>query len=193
MSFPVEIAFDNSDQRFPTGNDTVIFWINSLDKKSTNKADIMNLLESVGFSKSNLYYIVPQGRITALSNAKDCERLALLKEVAGTKVYEQHRAKSLKIMAATDAKHTKISGHIESRLEELEEDKEELKEFWEKDKEQRCLEYTLYRPELLDIEEERKSEVHGDNLRRDKEVQVIDNASRMYPRSTPIYKSSTPN
>ena len=35
----------------------------SLDKKSASKADVMNLLESAGFSKSNPYYIVPQGRV----------------------------------------------------------------------------------------------------------------------------------
>lgn len=61
----------------------------------------MNLLESAGFSRSNPYYIVPQGRITSLTNAKDHERLALLKEVAGTKVYEQRRVESLKIMEET--------------------------------------------------------------------------------------------
>jgi structural maintenance of chromosome 3 (chondroitin sulfate proteoglycan 6) len=35
----------------------------SLDKKSTTKAEVMNLLESAGFSRSNPYYIVPQGRV----------------------------------------------------------------------------------------------------------------------------------
>lgn len=43
----------------------------------------MCLFESAGFSKSNPYYIVPQGRVTSLCNAKDAERLKLLKEVAG--------------------------------------------------------------------------------------------------------------
>lgn len=61
----------------------------------------MNLLQSAGFSKSNPYYIVPQGRITALTNARDQERLQLLKEVAGTRVYEEHREESLKIMQET--------------------------------------------------------------------------------------------
>ena len=102
--------FDNSDNRFPTGHEEVILRRTigmkkdeySLDKKSASKADVMNLLESAGFSKSNAYYIVPQGRvcipqtsfhfcslnlwcyskIAALTNAKDDERLALLKEVA---------------------------------------------------------------------------------------------------------------
>jgi len=34
-----------------------------MDRKSASKADVMNLLESAGFSKSNPYYIVPQGRV----------------------------------------------------------------------------------------------------------------------------------
>ncbi|KAH9892892.1 structural maintenance of chromosome protein 3 [Cubamyces lactineus] len=194
LSAFVEIVFDNSDNRFPTGRDEVILRRTiglkkdeySLDKKSASKADVMNLLESAGFSKSNPYYIVPQGRITALTNAKDHERLALLKEVAGTKVYEQRRAESLRIMAETDSKRAKIAElleYIDTRLTELEEEKEELKEFQEKDKERRCLEYALYQRELEEvgaaleeIEEERRGEVHSANVRReqfnDREKQV---------------------
>jgi len=192
----VEIVFDNSDNRFPTGRDEVILRRTigvkkddySLDKKSANKADVMNLLESAGFSKSNPYYIVPQGRITALTNAKDHERLALLKEVAGTKVYEQRRTESLRIMSETDAKRNKIAElleYIENRLTELEEEKEELKEFQEKDKERRCLEYAMYQSEsedimhaLDDIEEGRKNDLHEANEKqeqyntREKEIQV---------------------
>jgi structural maintenance of chromosome 3 (chondroitin sulfate proteoglycan 6) len=67
----VEIVFDNSDNRFPTGREDVIIRRTiglkkdeySLDKKTASKADVMNLLESAGFSKSNPYYIVPQGRV----------------------------------------------------------------------------------------------------------------------------------
>ena len=57
---------------------------------------------------------MPLFKITALTNAKDYERLALLKEVAGTRVYEQRRAESLRIMADTDAKH-ELLDYIESR------------------------------------------------------------------------------
>ena len=67
-----------------------------------------------------------------MTNAKDHERLALLKEVAGTKVYEQRRTESLRIMAETDAKRDKINDlldYIDTLLTELEEEKEELKEF----------------------------------------------------------------
>ncbi|CAL1707049.1 unnamed protein product [Somion occarium] len=166
LSAYVEIVFDNSDNRFPTGKDEVILRRTiglkkdeySLDKKSASKADVMNLLESAGFSKSNPYYIVPQGRITALTNAKDHERLALLKEVAGTK----------------RDKINELLDYIDTRLTELEEEKEELKEFQEKDKERRCLEYAVYQRELEEvaealeeIEAERRGEVHNANVRRE--------------------------
>ena len=162
MSAYVEIIFDNSDERFPTGKDEVIIRRTigrkkdeySLDRKSASKADVMNLLESAGFSRSNPYYIVPQGRVTTLTNMKDAERLNLLKEVAGTQVYEQRRAESLKIMEDTESKREKIDEllkYIEERLEELEEEKEELRGFQEKDRERRCLEYRIYQREQDEI------------------------------------------
>ena len=43
--------------------------------------------------------------------------------------------------------------YIEDRLGELEEEKEELKEFQEKDKERRCLEYALYWREVGEVGE----------------------------------------
>jgi structural maintenance of chromosome 3 (chondroitin sulfate proteoglycan 6) len=103
--------------------------------------------------------------------------LALLKEVAGTKVYEQRRTESIKIMTDTEAKRSKIVElleFIDGRLNELEEEKEELKEFQSKDKERRCLEYALHSRELNEvsvaleeIEEDRKGELHNANVRRE--------------------------
>lgn len=123
-----------------------------------------------------------------MTNAKDHERLNLLKEVAGTRVYEQRRAESLRIMQETETKRNKIGElleYIESRLAELEEEKAELKEYQEKDKDRRCLEYAMYSRELEevqkaleDIEDDRLGEIHNSNLRteqfehRQKETQV---------------------
>ncbi|OBZ68296.1 Chromosome segregation protein sudA [Grifola frondosa] len=178
----LEIIFDNSDNRFPTGRDEVI------------------LRRTIGSRKMSTVSIRRvQGRITALTNAKDHERLALLKEVAGTKVYEQRRAESLRIMSETDAKRSKIGElleYIDSRLTELEEEKEELKEFQEKDKERRCLEYALYQRELEEvgealeeIEEERRGELHSTNMRReqfnDREKQA-QNLERSISKSKPV-------
>lgn len=185
MSAYVEIIFDNSDDRFPTGKDEVILRRTiglkkdeySLDRKTVTKTDVVNLLESAGFSRSNPYYIVPQGRVTALTNMKDAERLNLLKEVAGTKVYEARRVESLKIMTETDNKRAKIDEsleYIKDRLAELEEEKEELRGYQEKDRDRRCLEYAYYHREQItliakldEIEELRQGGIEGTDDIRD--------------------------
>lgn len=71
LSAFVEIVFSNEDGRFPTGKDELVLRRTiglkkdeySVDRKSSSKAEVMNLLESAGFSRSNPYYIVPQGRV----------------------------------------------------------------------------------------------------------------------------------
>ncbi|KAJ2555004.1 Structural maintenance of chromosomes protein 3 [Coemansia sp. RSA 1933] len=165
MSAFVEIVFDNSDNRFPTGKDETVVRRTiglkkddySLDKKSSTKSEISSLLESAGFSRSNPYYIVPQGRITSLTHAKDAERLALLKEVAGTKVYEARREASLKIIEETERTRLKIGEDlalIEERLGELDAEKEELDKYRALDRERRCLEYAIYSVEQEDVVEQ---------------------------------------
>ncbi|KAM0514315.1 hypothetical protein ACHAPE_006896 [Trichoderma viride] len=163
MSAYVEIIFDNSDDRFPTGGKEVVLRRTiglkkdeySVDRKVVTKTDVTNLLEAAGFSRSNPYYIVPQGRVTALTNMKESERLNLLKEVAGTQVYEARRAESLKIMNETNNKREKIDElleYIKERLAELEEEKEELRGFQEKDRERKCLEYAYHHREQTTVQ-----------------------------------------
>jgi structural maintenance of chromosome 3 (chondroitin sulfate proteoglycan 6) len=176
MSAYVELIFDNSDERFPTGTEEVILRRSigqkkdeySLNRKNSTKAEVMNLLESAGFSKANPYYIVPQGRITSITNMKDAERLNMLKEVAGTHVYETRRTESVRIMEDTKAKRSKVDELIKTirdRLGELEEEKNELREFQDKDRERRCLEYTIHHrdEEALKeaIEEQEQSRAEG--------------------------------
>ncbi|GAA5798475.1 hypothetical protein HPULCUR_003879 [Helicostylum pulchrum] len=173
----VEIIFDNADNRFPTGKDEVILRRSigltldeySLDKKIISKTDVMSLLESAGFSRANPYYIVPQGRINSLTVAKDEDRLKLLKEIAGTRIYEQKRVESNKLMQETQSKRAKIEEvltYIEDRLNELEGEKTELSEFHDLDKDRRSIEYTIYAREqasanrkLEDLEEDRRRHI----------------------------------
>jgi chromosome segregation ATPase len=113
----------------------------------------MNLLESAGFSRSNPYYVVQQGKIASLTLMKDHERLDLLKEIGGTRVYEERRKESLKIMVETENRRKQIIEvvqYIEERLKELDEEKEELKMYQQLDKQRRSLEYTIFEKELLD-------------------------------------------
>lgn len=95
-------------------------------------ADFQNLLESAGLSKSNPYYIVEQGKIAVLMKQAKAERLELLKEIAGTRTYDDRKKESLKIMKDTDHRRKQIAsviGVLETRLQELEEESAEFKKF----------------------------------------------------------------
>ncbi len=55
-------------------------------------------------------------QIMAMSTMKDHERLELLKEIGGTKVYEERRKESLKILHETDNRRSRILevvGHLD--------------------------------------------------------------------------------
>ena len=139
-----------------------------LQRKRANKNEIMSLLEGAGFSKSNPYYIVQQGKVNALCTMNDTERLRLLKEVAGTTLYNEKKKESLQKMEENKSSIEKINDildTIEDRLTELRGEKEELTQYQKLDRERRAMEYTLYDKELrkaretLDaIEHERTSE-----------------------------------
>ncbi|XP_068213135.1 structural maintenance of chromosomes protein 3 isoform X2 [Palaemon carinicauda] len=170
----VEIIFDNVDGRIPIDKNEVCLRrvIGAkkdqyfLNRKAVTKLDVMNLLESAGFSRSNPYYIVKQGKINQMATAPDSQRLKLLREVAGTRVYDERREESKVILKETESKREKIEEFlrtIEDRLQTLEEEKEELKEYQKYDKMRRALEYTIHDREL---KETRKKLEDMDNQRK---------------------------
>lgn len=159
MSGFVEIIFDNSDGRLPVEKDEVAIKRAIgmkkdqyfLDKKVVIKSDILNFLETAGFSRNNPYYIVKQGKINEISVAKDSFRLKILKEVAGSNVYDEKKQESRVILKETEEKRQTIVDvlkAIEDRLTTLEVEKEELKEFQKWDKMKRSIEYTIHNKEL---------------------------------------------
>ncbi|ODV78448.1 RecF/RecN/SMC protein [Suhomyces tanzawaensis NRRL Y-17324] len=164
MSAYVEIVFDNSDGRFPLSKEEISIRRTiglkkddySLDGRSATRSDIMNLLESAGFSRSNPYYIVPQGRITSLTNSKDAERLTLLKEVSGATVFENKLKESVKEMNNSNYKKQRIDetlASIDERLSDLQIESADLKEFQALEKKKKVLEYNLFDREFNDLQE----------------------------------------
>lgn len=161
LSAFVEIVFDNSDNRIPVDKEEVRLRRTVglkkdeyfLDGKHITKTEVMNLLESAGFSRSNPYYVVQQGKIASLTLMKDSERLDLLKEIGGTRVYEERRRESLKIMQETGNKRRQIIQvvqYLDERLKELDEEKEELRKYQQLDKQRKSLEYAIYDKEIND-------------------------------------------
>uniref|UniRef100_A0A6I8QWT8 Structural maintenance of chromosomes protein n=1 Tax=Xenopus tropicalis TaxID=8364 RepID=A0A6I8QWT8_XENTR len=183
----VEIIFDNSDNRLPIDKEEVslrrVIGAKKdqyfLDKKMVTKNDVMNLLESAGFSRSNPYYIVKQGKINQMATAPDSQRLKLLREVAGTRVYDERKEESISLMKETEGKREKINEllkYIEERLHTLEEEKEELAQYQKWDKMRRALEYTIYNQELNETrakldELSSKRETSGEKSRQLRDAQ----------------------
>ncbi|VDO35825.1 unnamed protein product [Onchocerca flexuosa] len=106
----VEIVFDNTDHRIVAieANEVRVLRRVSMkkdqyfiDAKLVARSDVVNLMESAGFSRSNPYYIVKQGKINELATSPDLHRLKLLREVAGTRVYDERKEESLKILRET--------------------------------------------------------------------------------------------
>lgn len=160
MNAFVEIVFDNSDGRLSVDNSDEVVLRRTvgakkdeffLQRKRANKTEIQSLLEGAGFSKSNPYYIVQQGKVQDLCTMSDTERLTLLKEVAGTTVYDEKKAESLLKMEENANRIDKINEiltSIEERLSELQSEKDELTQYQSLDRQRRALEYTLYDKEL---------------------------------------------
>lgn len=89
----------------------------------------------------------------------DAARLELLREIAGTRTYDDRRKESMKIMKDTDARRERIEeviSYMETRLAELQEEKDELNEYQKLDTQRRCLEYTIYDKELQHAVEQLK-------------------------------------
>ncbi|KAH9517135.1 Structural maintenance of chromosomes protein 3 [Dermatophagoides farinae] len=163
----VEIIFDNSDNRLPIDESTVTLRRQIglkkdqyyLNKKIVTRADVMNVLESAGFSRSNPYYIVKQGKINQMATAPDPQRLKILREVAGTRIYDERKEESRVALREAENKLEKIIDlikYIEEKLQTLEGEKEELKEYQKWDKMRRALEYTIYNNELEDSRKRQK-------------------------------------
>lgn len=167
LSAYVEIVFDNSDHRLPVDDQLVslrrqlgvkkdqYYW----GGKITTRSEVMNILETAGFSRSNPYYIVKQGKINEMAIAPDTFRLKILREVAGTKTYDENRGVALDQIRSSTSNREQIRATLSvlrEKLGTLEGEKEELKEYMRYDKMRRAIEYSIYNTELEDSRRKQK-------------------------------------
>lgn len=150
----VELVFENSDRRMPIDRDEIRVRRTigvkkddySLDGKNVTRTEIFNLLESCGFTKSNPYYIVQQGKVAELTLMTDKARLQLIKEVSGASVYDDRKNESLRIldeMRTRRHKTDEIIDVITQRIRNLEEEQRELVEYQKLERQRRCLEFEV--------------------------------------------------
>jgi len=62
-----------------------------LNGKHHKGEELMSILEIAGYSRSNPYYIVQQGKFNALAQMNPQDKLLLLMEIAGTSVYDERK------------------------------------------------------------------------------------------------------
>ncbi|KAM7528430.1 hypothetical protein LguiB_031840 [Lonicera macranthoides] len=82
---------------------------------------------------------------------EDQQRLELLKEIGGSRIYEERRKESLKIMQESGKKRNQIIQivqYLDERLRELDEERAELKNFQQIDNKRKYLQYTICNKEL---------------------------------------------
>jgi len=154
LSAYVEIVFDNRDNRIPIDKAEVRIRRTiglskdeyCVDGKLNSKTEVFNTLESAGFTKSNPYYIVKQGKVQELTVMDDVQRLNLIREISGASVFDDRKAESVRIMTETQEKKERAREKltsIEKRLSALEEEQTELKNYQVAEKKRRCLEYIM--------------------------------------------------
>lgn len=178
----VDIIFDNTDRRLPMTKDEVVlrrvvgqkkdqYYI---DKKNVTKKDVIQMLESAGFSHSNPYYIVKQGKINEMATQSAKDRLELLKEIAGTRVYDDKRSESMELIKKTNDNRSKVNSlltQIVDKLDSLEQEKEDLAQYQKFDREKRAFEFLIFECQRKEADKKLRSlKDQRDEKRQTKQV-----------------------
>lgn len=158
MSCFVEIELDNGVKiRRTLGLKKDEF---TVDGRVKTKNDYKNTLISLGLlnpGSNNDYHIVPQGRITGLTNASNEERLRILKDVTGARNFELKLEKAMKDMDETTIKRQRVDSELkelETRLNDLSEEKKHLMELQQLEKKKKLLQYVIHENYLKSINKE---------------------------------------
>ncbi|KAF7459090.1 Structural maintenance of chromosomes protein 3 [Cryptosporidium felis] len=114
--------------------------------KNVTKKDFDSILESCGISRNNPYFIVQQGKVMELATMSDISRLKLLREIAGTRTYDERREESIKLLFETDTRKMKVDSvfeDIQKRIDTLKDEQREFRAFLNLDKRRRTLEFLI--------------------------------------------------
>ena len=161
----VELVIDNKSHRFPIEKDQIsIMKVYDtkegkeeiiINQKRLLKSDVQNLLEGAGFMKSNPYYIIQQGKINQILNCTDEEYFDIFCEAMGTKIYEEKKAESLKLLEENKETRAKIelqSDEIQAHIDKLYEQCEDLKNYSKIELKRRGIEYFILHEQINELE-----------------------------------------
>jgi structural maintenance of chromosome 3 (chondroitin sulfate proteoglycan 6) len=171
----VELIIDNKSRRFPVDKDSInitkIYHINEnreeilINQKKLMRSDVFNLLESAGFCKQNPYYIIQQGKINTIINMNEFELFEQFAEITGTKIYEEKKLESIKLLEEAKENKQKIikqKEEINDYILRLENQCEDLSSFEVLEAKKKACEFFISNEKVsdfqinIDLLEERK-------------------------------------
>ena len=163
LAASVELFFDNHSKRFPSEKSEVsVKRIIGMKKdefyvegRRVQKSEFDGFLEAAGISRS-AYFAVEQGRVALLSTMDDSRRFDLLRELSGTRTYDERREESLKLLESSAVKRNEISlalKDMQSRISLLSEEHETLVRYTQLTERKNLLEYLIVSGELAEAKE----------------------------------------
>ncbi len=151
----VKIVLDNSDRRLPVDDDRVVVARTVgpvkedqlfLQGRRVQPSELQGLLESAGFSRSNPYYVVRQGKVSELATCGDQQRLEVVRELTGAMGFDQCRRDAERrlsnILEELEDARERLE-ELDRHVGELREDCEQLGEFQTIDKKKRAVDFVL--------------------------------------------------
>ena len=158
----VELLVDNQSGRFPVqaAEFNLRRSINTkMDQFHLNgtlitRKELRAKMETAGFSSSNPYHIVKQGKIAFFATCSDKARLDIIKDLAGAKVYDTKREESIKMFQTCDAalgETGQMAEHLAARFEELLQEKEDLEKLQKLQASKTIFEYLIFTKDIEDI------------------------------------------
>ncbi|KAH9387072.1 structural maintenance of chromosome 3 (chondroitin sulfate proteoglycan 6) [Nematocida major] len=157
----VEIEFENANKAFPAGETVVVR--RSITQKSDEycvdgrpvpRDEMVSLYETAGISKVMPYFVVEQGKIGELAQMNGPARMRLIRDLAGSAVYEKDKEEISRVLSESGSIEQRIEelvGTIEKRVEAIERDKLRALQRKEAEAAKETIVRELYKRELAKV------------------------------------------
>ncbi|KAI5132520.1 uncharacterized protein NESG_01111 [Nematocida ausubeli] len=185
----VEIEFENINRAFPAGDFVVIRRTitqksdeYSVDGRDVSREEMISLYETAGISKAMPYFVVEQGKIGELAQMNGRARMHLIRELAGSTVYEKDKEEIQKVLKESETVEQRIEelvDTIKTRVLAIQQDKlaAEQKEEMEKTKE--IIIREIYKRELNRIREKLEGLITEESSQIDETQDISEDALRI--------------
>jgi len=171
----VEVEFENRDRAFPTQQDAVVVRRTvsqrsdeyTVDGEGVTKEAMVSLFETAGVTRSMPYFVLEQGKIGELARMDGKSRMGVIRELAGSEVYEQDKEEGERVLEEAEETEKKIEElvkAIKAKAAAIEEERAARKKAQEIESRREAVVKEIYRRELQKIRTKLESLVSEDSM-----------------------------